>query len=76
MIDAIAERYKLLPSEVISRADTFDLAVLITSIAYKNELNANAGNKNFVPKYKQPDQSTLVEMLNKVRQHDGKTPNR
>lgn len=38
-IDTLASRYSLLPSEVMQRASTFDLAIMDAAIAYTNYVN-------------------------------------
>lgn len=60
LIDTIAERYGLLPSEVIVKANTFDVFVADTAIGYRNTLNERAANPNKLPDYKQED---LLEIL-------------
>lgn len=36
MIDAMAERYSMLPTDIMDRATTFDLFVYDTVVGYKN----------------------------------------
>lgn len=36
MIDAMAERYSMLPTDIMDRATTFDLFVYDTIVGYKN----------------------------------------
>jgi hypothetical protein len=50
MIDAMAERYGMLPTDIMDRATTFDLFVYDTIVGYKNaqiekENEANGGPK-------------------------------
>ena len=38
-LDTIGRRYGLLPSDVITRASTFDLAIMDIAVSYENEQN-------------------------------------
>ena len=60
LIDTLAERYGMLPSEVIVRANTFDIFIADTAIGYRNEMQDRAMNPDKLPKYKQED---LMEIL-------------
>jgi hypothetical protein len=60
LIDTLAERYGLLPSEVLHRANTFDVFVADTAIGYRNTLTDRAVNPNKLPEYKEQD---LMEIL-------------
>lgn len=53
LIDTLAERYGMLPSEVITRATTFDVFVADTAIGYRNLLQDRAMNPNKVPELTQ-----------------------
>jgi hypothetical protein len=66
LIDTLSERYGMLPSEVISRANTFDVFIADTAIGYRNAVQERAmnGDKKPLPEYKQSD---LQAMLDKVR---------
>ena len=66
LIDTLSERYGMLPSEVISRANTFDVFIADTAIGYRNAVQERAmnGDKKPLPEYKQSD---LQKMLDKVR---------
>lgn len=45
LIDTMAERYGMLPSEVMSKASTFDIFVADTAIGYRNYLHDKANGK-------------------------------
>jgi len=66
LIDTLSERYGMLPSEVITRANTFDVFIADTAIGYRNVMQERAmnGDKKPLPEYKQSD---LQAMLDKVR---------
>jgi len=66
LIDTLSERYGILPSEVMTRATTFDVFVADTAIGYRNVVQERAmnGGKDPTPEYKQTD---LQNMLDKVR---------
>ena len=63
-IDSLGKRYGMLPSEVIGRANTFDLYVMDAALAFENFHHKKAMNNGVdpVPDYT-PDE--LLEMFNK-----------
>jgi hypothetical protein len=65
LIDTMAERYGLLPSEVMLRANTFDVFVVDTAIGYRNYLQEKANGNNTKP-YNPEDytQDDLMNILN------------
>lgn len=64
LIDTIAERYGLLPSEVLTRANTFDVFIVDTAIGYKNTLQERAMNPDKMPDYKEEE---LLEILKNAK---------
>lgn len=64
LIDTIAERYGMLPSEVITRATTFDVFIADTALGYRNLLQDRAMNPDKLPDYSQED---LLKILKKNR---------
>jgi hypothetical protein len=46
LIDTMAERYGMLPSQVMANANTFDIFVADTAIGYRNYLNDRANGKS------------------------------
>lgn len=66
LIDTLSERYGILPSEVMTRANTFDVFIADTAIGYRNVIQERSmnGDKKPAPQYKQSD---LQNMLDKVR---------
>jgi len=62
MIDSMAERYAMLPSQVMRTASTFDLFIYDTAVGYRNLLQRRAnGEPDDVP------EKTLLEILEKNR---------
>ena len=61
LIDSIAERYGLLPSEVLARANTFDMFILDTAIGYRNFLQDKQNNGGKTPF--DPGQYSQQELL-------------
>jgi len=60
----MAERYGMLPSEVMSRATTFDLFVCDTAIGYRNYQNDKAsGRSTEVYKPESYSQDELMSIL-------------
>lgn len=51
LIDTVAERYGMLPSEVITKANTFDVFIADTAIGYRNLIQERAmnGGKDVIP---------------------------
>jgi hypothetical protein len=66
LIDTLSERYGMLPSEVITRANTFDVFIADTAIGYRNVIQERSmnGDKKSALEYKQSD---LQKMLERVR---------
>ena len=66
LIDTLSERYGILPSEVMTRANTFDVFIADTAIGYRNVIQERSmnGDKKPTQEYKQSD---LQNMLDKVR---------
>jgi hypothetical protein len=66
LVDTLSERYGILPSEVMTRANTFDVFIADTAIGYRNAVQERAmnGGRAPTPEYKQSD---LQNMLDKVR---------
>jgi len=46
MIDAIGKRYGMLPSKVISEANTFDVFIMDAAITYENHMQEKAYKKH------------------------------
>ena len=69
LLDSLASRYHLLPSEVLRRGDTLDILVLDTALQWhrmkEEEARAKYEGKPMVPKM---PVNKLQEMLNGVRQ--------
>lgn len=57
-IDAMSSRYGVLPSEIMSRASTFDLFIYDSAVSYIQYAQDKANGKS--PEYKQED---LLEIL-------------
>lgn len=62
MIDMMAKRYGLLPTEVLERATTFDMVIMDMSMTYEHYLK-NKERKDFVPQY---DPEQLQAIRNQV----------
>lgn len=65
-IETMAKRYKMLPSEVLERATTYDLHLMDIAISYHNYEMAKINNNGVAPA---PDLSEqeMLEIMNKVR---------
>jgi len=66
MIDAMAERYGMLPSDVLHKGNTMDLLIFDASMSYRQHIQAKANGE---PAVKTDDftQDELKEMMEKRR---------
>ena len=64
-IDAIGKRYSLLPSEVMSKASTFDLVVLDAALGYQTYIQEQADGKKQTPKLSQEEMMAAMERVRK-----------
>jgi hypothetical protein len=62
LIDTLSERYGILPSEVMTRANTFDVFVADTAIGYRNAIQERAMNGDKKPPPKLSEQTMLAAM--------------
>lgn len=69
MLDSLAHRYKLLPSEVILRADTLDVLVMEATVQWQNRQRAaaEARAKGGVAPSAKLSQDQLKAMMAKAR---------
>lgn len=63
-IDTLAERYKLLPSEVMNRGSTFDLYIMDAAMSYHNHQHSK-NMKEVNPNDYSTDE--LLDMMKKVK---------
>tara|TARA_R100000951_G_scaffold113131_1_gene114570 strand:- start:309 stop:503 length:195 start_codon:yes stop_codon:yes gene_type:complete len=63
MLDSLAERYGILPSQLLKDADTLDLFVFDTAVTYHNYKHQKE-NGTAVDRF---DTSTLEKMVGQVR---------
>lgn len=66
-VDSLGKRYGLLPSEVITKGNTFDLYIMDAALTFENYHNKKAMNngKPPIPDYTQEE---LMAIMNKARQ--------
>jgi hypothetical protein len=64
-IDALGKRYSLLPSEVMTKASTFDLVVLDAALGYQNYIQDKADGKKATPKLSQEEMMAAMERVRK-----------
>lgn len=67
MIDTMAERYGMLPTDIIQRATTFDLFVFDSVVDYKNKLERRATGQEPVKGAVPRNEQQLIEMFKKVK---------
>ena len=65
LIDTLSERYGILPSEVMTRANTFDVFVADTAIGYRNVIQERSmnGDKKPTPKLSEKDMMAALERV-------------
>jgi hypothetical protein len=63
LIDTLSERYGMLPSEVMSRATTFDVFIADTAITYRNLVQDRQINGDKPPELSEQE---LLEALRTV----------
>lgn len=68
-IDGLGKRYGLLPSEVLRRADTFDLYVIDAALTFEQYQHKKAMNKGQVPTDMYSNDQ-LLEMFNKGKSNE------
>jgi len=66
LVDTLSERYGILPSEVMLRANTFDVFIADTAIGYRNAVQERAMNGDKKPTPKLSEQ-TMMAALERVR---------
>jgi hypothetical protein len=71
-IDGLGKRYGLLPSEVLKRADTFDLYIIDAALTYEQYQNKKAMNKGQVP-IDTYSNDQLLDMFNKGKASETKS---
>lgn len=64
-IDALGKRYSLLPSEVMTKASTFDLVVLDAALGYQTYIQDRAEGKKATPKLSQEEMISALERVRK-----------
>ncbi len=64
-IDALGKRYSLLPSEVMTKASTFDLVVLDAALGYQNYMQDKAEGKKTTPKLSQEEMMAAMKRVRK-----------
>jgi hypothetical protein len=69
-IDTLGKRYGMLPSEVIGRANTFDLYIMDMALTFENYHHKKSmnGGKNPIPDYTTDE---LLEMVAKGKEDFG-----
>jgi hypothetical protein len=66
LVDTLSERYGILPSEVMTRATTFDVFIADTAIGYRNTVQEReaSGAKKPAANYKQEDLRKMLDRVN------------
>jgi hypothetical protein len=64
MLDAMAQRYGILPSELLMKGDTFDITVMDVALTYKRFKEKSANNEDITDMY---DQEELQNIMDRTR---------
>lgn len=64
-VDGLGKRYGLLPSEVLKRADTFDVYILDAVMTFEDYYNKKAKSKNGLGPVPEFTQDELLAMMEK-----------
>jgi len=64
-VDSLGKRYGLLPSEVMQRADTFDIFVIDAVMSFEDYYKKKSNNKHGLPPAPDYTQEELLNMLGK-----------
>lgn len=69
MLDGLGQRYSLLPSEVMQRADTLDLYVMDSALAWQRycEEMAEAKSKGLPSPAPKLSESEMLKMMERVK---------
>lgn len=67
LIDTMAERYGMLPSQVMQNANTFDVFVTDTAIGYRNYIQDKANGKDTAYNPSDYSQDDLLSILKETR---------
>ena len=65
MLDALGERYSMLPSELLERANTFDLWVYDAAVSWINSQHARANGQ--APNYDPNDLQKRMENMRNAK---------
>jgi hypothetical protein len=70
MLDSLAHRYKLLPSEVIQRGDTLDVLVMETTLQWQRRQRelAEAKSSGKAPPAAKLTQQQMLDMMKRVKE--------
>lgn len=64
MLDAMAQRYGVLPSTLLMKGDTFDITVMDVALTYQSLKEKGANKQDVTSMY---DQEELQEIMNRTR---------
>lgn len=64
-IDTLGRRYGVLPSQVLAKADTFDLYIMDAALTFEQYHNQKANSKNGLPPAPNLSTEELYELMKK-----------
>ena len=68
VIDTLGKRYGMLPSEVMTKANTFDIFIMDAAITYENHLHKKS-NKNTMQQINKPiTDDSMLEQYKKFKE--------
>jgi hypothetical protein len=72
MVDFVAKRYGMLPSELLVRANTFDIMIAETAVGYENYLNKKDRGDTMTPQAPDLSEKEMQAMIDKVKEDESK----
>lgn len=67
MLDSMGQRYGCLPSEILARADTIDISIMVKSIAWHNERDRRTKEGLAMPTNHGMSTEQLQEMIKQAK---------
>jgi hypothetical protein len=68
VIDTLGKRYGMLPSEVMTKANTFDIFIMDAAITYENHLHKKSNKNNMQQINKPITDDSMLEQYKKFKE--------
>ena len=70
MVDFVAKRYGILPSELLIKGNSYDVMIAETSVGYENYLHNKDKGGNVLPTPPSLSQEEMLAMIERVRKNE------